>query len=117
MLARPPIFAHRRPKAATAVSIPPLGACPAARGPVGPGPRRASKERRRLIKILLVIGLLVLLLGGGAKRVVRSEEHTSELQSLLRISYAVFCLKKKNTKHNREINNQVSSNTNVKYNY
>src|SRR3546814_1668716 len=32
----------------------------------------------------------------------RSEEHTSELQSLMRISYAVFCLKKKNrTKNNR----------------
>src|SRR3546814_3594153 len=30
---------------------------------------------------------------------VRSEEHTSELQSLLRISYAVFCLKKKTKKH------------------
>src|SRR3546814_2581065 len=29
--------------------------------------------------------------------VMRSEEHTSELQSLMRISYAVFCLKKKNT--------------------
>src|SRR3546814_3774217 len=29
----------------------------------------------------------------------RSEEHTSELQSLMRISYAVFCLKKKKTKH------------------
>src|SRR3546814_2288358 len=29
--------------------------------------------------------------------VVRSEEHTSELQSLMRISYAVFCLKKKKT--------------------
>src|SRR3546814_2194335 len=29
----------------------------------------------------------------------RSEEHTSELQSLMRISYAVFCLKKKNTYH------------------
>src|SRR3546814_7028207 len=29
-------------------------------------------------------------------RVFRSEEHTSELQSLMRISYAVFCLKKKN---------------------
>src|SRR3546814_10783509 len=28
---------------------------------------------------------------------IRSEEHTSELQSLIRISYAVFCLKKKNT--------------------
>src|SRR3546814_3819276 len=30
-------------------------------------------------------------------RIGRSEEHTSELQSLMRISYAVFCLKKKNT--------------------
>src|SRR3546814_1827850 len=29
----------------------------------------------------------------------RSEEHTSELQSLMRISYAVFCLKKKQQKH------------------
>src|SRR3546814_10364045 len=31
------------------------------------------------------------------RRMARSEEHTSELQSLMRISYAVFCLKKKNT--------------------
>src|SRR3546814_3074958 len=31
----------------------------------------------------------------GALDVIRSEEHTSELQSLMRISYAVFCLKKK----------------------
>src|SRR3546814_8930312 len=31
------------------------------------------------------------------RRKERSEEHTSELQSLMRISYAVFCLKKKNT--------------------
>src|SRR3546814_1000214 len=30
-------------------------------------------------------------------RICRSEEHTSELQSLMRISYAVFCLNKKNT--------------------
>src|SRR3546814_2921876 len=38
------------------------------------------------------------------KQLMRSEEHTSELQSLMRISYAVFCLKKTNhhntTKHN-----------------
>src|SRR3546814_5905233 len=33
----------------------------------------------------------------GAPASTRSEEHTSELQSLMRISYAVFCLKKKNT--------------------
>src|SRR3546814_8030337 len=32
-----------------------------------------------------------------AARIARSEEHTSELQSLMRISYAVFCLKKKTT--------------------
>src|SRR3546814_3986522 len=38
--------------------------------------------------------------GHGARR---SEEHTSELQSLMRISYAVFCLKKK--KHNKNNNN------------
>src|SRR3546814_4821106 len=41
---------------------------------------------------------------------VRSEEHTSELQSLMRISYAVFCLKKKKTQieqRKRESNNQT----------
>src|SRR3546814_8620637 len=35
----------------------------------------------------------------SAREAKRSEEHTSELQSLMRISYAVFCLKKKNIKH------------------
>src|SRR3546814_5157694 len=34
---------------------------------------------------------------GGYVKQYRSEEHTSELQSLMRISYAVFCLKKKKT--------------------
>src|SRR3546814_4165244 len=38
------------------------------------------------------------------ERGVRSEEHTSELQSLMRISYAVFCLKKK-TKQTKTTNN------------
>src|SRR3546814_1751476 len=41
-------------------------------------------------------------------RALRSEEHTSELQSLMRISYAVFCLKKKNT--------QTIDKQNIKYN-
>src|SRR3546814_2629298 len=46
--------------------------------------------------ILAVTGLAVLLwIDGG----IRSEEHTSELQSLMRISYAVFCLKKKKNKY------------------
>src|SRR3546814_9958028 len=39
----------------------------------------------------------------------RSEEHTSELQSLMRISYAVFCLKKKKHQTNRKSTNQFST--------
>src|SRR3546814_10606099 len=38
----------------------------------------------------------------------RSEEHTSELQSLMRISYAVFCLKKKKEQKNDEHQNQIN---------
>src|SRR3546814_1705267 len=41
---------------------------------------------------------------GKAWSYSRSEEHTSELQSLMRISYAVFCLKKKKQLHLAEIN-------------
>src|SRR3546814_4696533 len=43
--------------------------------------------------------LIALLIDGLSRSVLpRSEEHTSELQSLMRISYAVFCLKKKKKK-------------------
>src|SRR3546814_9712430 len=41
------------------------------------------------------VKVLVLPAPGPARITARSEEHTSELQSLMRISYAVFCLKKK----------------------
>src|SRR3546814_9559528 len=51
----------------------------------------------------LPAGILLLLWGrrlpGGIWWLRRSEEHTSEIQSLMRISYAVFCLKKKKTHH------------------
>src|SRR3546814_4544641 len=52
------------------------------------------------------------LCGDDARR--RSEEHTSELQSLMRISYAVFCLKKKNNKQKHS--NQLSRYTDTPYN-
>src|SRR3546814_7886580 len=39
----------------------------------------------------------------------RSEEHTSELQSLMRISYAVFCLKKKNNNYQTSIYNTYTT--------
>src|SRR3546814_6201261 len=42
-----------------------------------------------------VVGAVARAMAAGG---TRSEEHTSELQSLMRISYAVFCLKKKTTK-------------------
>src|SRR3546814_7612211 len=66
--------------------------------------------------IMQCLDAAYLLSGGGGARIVkardfyegafftklqeRSEEHTSELQSLMRISYAVFCLEKKNTNNN-----------------
>src|SRR3546814_8388810 len=41
---------------------------------------------------------------GAGEHGIRSEEHTSDLQSLMRISYAVFCLKKKNRPHTNDKN-------------
>src|SRR3546814_4695432 len=55
--------------------------------------RRCRPRRRALSGQETGSGSLIVL-GGLSKK--RSEEHTSELQSLMRISYAVFCLKKKN---------------------
>src|SRR3546814_982875 len=56
------------------------------------------KTMEVLKKILAAAALASCSAAAGAAN-LRSEEHTSELQSLMRISYAVFCLKKKNQKH------------------
>src|SRR3546814_8166938 len=47
---------------------------------------------------VLMTAIMVAGRSGSALAAQRSEEHTSELQSLMRISYAVFCLKKKNNR-------------------
>src|SRR3546814_3495615 len=47
-----------------------------------------------------------------AEATLRSEEHTSELQSLMRISYAVFCLKKKKKLNTIIHTKQITTNTN-----
>src|SRR3546814_2687868 len=68
-----------------------------------PDPVRAAAEHDDLVAVgrlglaLVLVGRVEI--GGGGRE--RSEEPTSELQSLMRISYAVFCLKKKHktTKH------------------
>src|SRR3546814_1775921 len=68
-------------------------------GPKGSGGRNCmSSTRIRMTdtaKLTALIAPEVEALGYAVVR--RSEEHTSELQSLMRISYAVFCLKKKKT--------------------
>src|SRR3546814_4627316 len=45
----------------------------------------------------------------------RSEEHTSELQSLMRISYAVFCLKKKKKTHTTTTKKRIHQHNSIKY--
>src|SRR3546814_5670630 len=67
-------------------------------------PTTAAKEpqyhyqRRRYPSVQHLPVKLFLHLAACCKPSMRSEEHTSELQSLMRISYAVFCLKTKNMK-------------------
>src|SRR3546814_4492308 len=56
------------------------------------GARRRSRRRCGVRRQQACDGAIL----RDAHAVARSEEHTSELQSLMRISYAVFCLKKKN---------------------
>src|SRR3546814_9653928 len=60
--------------------------------------RRRGSDQRQLHPGSVVARRRSPAVRGGA---VRSEEHTSELQSLMRISYAVFCLKKKKTTRER----------------
>src|SRR3546814_4931682 len=69
--------------------------------------RRALSRRRLLARPLRHrAGAAAAAAAGAAvpaRACRRSEEHTSELQSLMRISYAVFCLKKKNTQESKSI--------------
>src|SRR3546814_7503564 len=59
----------------------------------GAAVRRRGRQRHR-VRIIGLAGARF-----GEPGIERSEEHTSELQSLMRISYAVFCLKKKKQKN------------------
>src|SRR3546814_1137803 len=64
------------------------------------GAARKPKVQRQRVQhgAGIRIGACQRIVMGGGEADVRSEEHTSELQSLMRISYAVFCLKKKKEK-------------------
>src|SRR3546814_10492222 len=60
-------------------------------------PELTEEQLRAIVKVAHARGKRVTAHAHGAEGIknARSEEHTSELQSLMRISYAVFCLKKK----------------------
>src|SRR3546814_6588351 len=60
---------------------------------------QVNTEAKALEADSLQVVLSVTVTAKLGEDVARSEEHTSELQSLMRISYAVFCLKKKNTEN------------------
>src|SRR3546814_7581949 len=71
-------------------------------------PRIAGDDRQRRCKVDRGEGVA----DPRVEAAQRSEEHTSELQSLMRISYAVFCLKKKKKTNNiLLINNKTTYNT------
>src|SRR3546814_7221823 len=94
---------HRDPLARETIGIgaPPAGkvaeafgfgidrACEAAIADLEPV-ARVDEHRVRIVDERVPVGGIDI-----GRRIARSEEHTSELQSLMRISYAVFCLKKK----------------------
>src|SRR3546814_5628553 len=60
-----------------------------------------------LFQVVLIIVASIGIALRAIERIGRSEEHTSELQSLMRISYAVFCLKKKKTIQKQQITNHI----------
>src|SRR3546814_5164309 len=83
---------------ATGAAASPTGAV--ADDPVAqPDAMAAMGNARRIAAIFIMIQLPEECCQANA---ARSEEHTSELQSLMRISYAVFCLKKQKQKHTNE---------------
>src|SRR3546814_2291955 len=66
-----------------------------------PAPRTSVDSKSLEVNILRIIVFTERIFGRANH--FRSEEHTSELQSLMRISYAVFCLKKKKKKNDKSL--------------
>src|SRR3546814_7312102 len=101
------------------ISVPPADD-QAGETPPLPPPAKADHYSREfwsaavtLVLLAAVVALAAIGLAVVLGRFVRSEEHTSELQSLMRSSYAVFCLKKK--KQNKQIINNKQDKTKNKY--
>src|SRR3546814_3232791 len=80
-----------RAKRAAALGIMPAGAAMVTMPTTPDWKKLDADERAAAVRVMQAYA--------GMATVIRSEEHTSELQSLMRISYAVFCLQKKKNKN------------------
>src|SRR3546814_6653946 len=86
------------------------------RSSASPPPDRQKKSRPRMAPGAAVsrvyrdaqIWKLIVAMKARGEPIWRSEEHTSELQSLMRISYAVFCVQKKHIFHTNHITTQLT---------
>src|SRR3546814_9403493 len=74
-----------------------------------PGIAQLDQHRLEPAGLRRVAAALVVAAAADPVHALRSEEHTSELQSLMRISYAVFCLKKKKTKNTPHVSRATST--------
>src|SRR3546814_6652673 len=77
---------------------------------------RRAQNVAMAIRLPCLLLLPLLATSGATAQESRSEEHTSELQSLMRISYAVFCLKKKKQqkKNHKNIQEELKTKINAK---
>src|SRR3546814_4232840 len=78
-------------------------------------PAPGGEPKRRRAEFTHSVGYCRMPFARTSTCVGRSEEHTSELQSLMRISYAVFCLKKKNKNINSQNKNSKNITTTTTY--
>src|SRR3546814_1721031 len=72
---------------------------------------KANKAMRKAAYYLTLGAKIKAPENGDIRVVLRSEEHTSELQSLMRISYAVFCLQTKNEKKTQTTHTEYAHST------
>src|SRR3546814_1809438 len=92
--AQPPPISHKSSAAKSAFPRTSVSEICSAKSGTSPAPLRLKSRAARLA-------------------CARSEEHTSELQSLMRISYAVFCLKQKKEQKSASLTKQTPVNTNI----
>src|SRR3546814_2935684 len=79
----------------------------------GPGQDARRYCRHRYAGAQSIVGFREIPSGRKPLGRVRSEEHTSELQSLMRISYAVFCLKKKKNNIQTRVDQETTNRYNI----